>query len=133
MLRATLFYPVDSYPLDRRFIHWIGLIHWISYPPFEQPAPDIYMSMVSTENTVNIFVLHRPLRENTRLARLTSAGSRAGNFVSDCSAASRAALQYTVASNKICAHYQGTGSRIFSDEKLSKLHSIPSILLNLPF
>ena len=39
MLRATLFYPVDSYPLDRRFIHWIGLIHWISYPPFEQPAP----------------------------------------------------------------------------------------------
>ena len=43
MLRATLFYPVDSYPLDRRFIHWIGLIHWISYPPFEQPAPGIYV------------------------------------------------------------------------------------------
>ena len=39
MLRATLFCPVDSYPLDRRFIYWIGLIHWISYPPFEQPAP----------------------------------------------------------------------------------------------
>ena len=35
MLRATLFYPVDSYPLDRRFIHWI------SYPPFEQPAPEL--------------------------------------------------------------------------------------------
>ena len=34
---------------------------------------------------------------------------------------------------KICVHYQGTGSRIFSDEKLPKLHSIPSILLNLPF
>ena len=39
MHRATLFYPVDSYPLDRKFTHWIGLIHWISYPPFEQPAP----------------------------------------------------------------------------------------------
>ena len=33
---------MDSYPLDRRFIHWIGLIHWISYPPFEQPAPELY-------------------------------------------------------------------------------------------
>ena len=41
MLRATLFYPVDSYPLDGRFIHWIGLIHWVSYPPFEQPAPEV--------------------------------------------------------------------------------------------
>jgi hypothetical protein len=25
-------YPADNYPLDRRFIHWIGLIHWIAYP-----------------------------------------------------------------------------------------------------
>ena len=33
----------------------------------------------------------------------------------------------------MCAHYQETGSRIFSDEKLPKLHSIPPILLNLPF
>ena len=27
MLRATLFYPVYSYPSDKRFIHWIGVIH----------------------------------------------------------------------------------------------------------
>ena len=27
------------YPLNRRFIHWIGLIHWITYPPFVQSAP----------------------------------------------------------------------------------------------
>ena len=29
--------------------------------------------------------------------------------------------------------FQRTGSRIFSNEKLPKLHSISSILLNLPF
>ena len=29
-----------GYPLDKRFIHWIGLIHWITYPPFVQPAPE---------------------------------------------------------------------------------------------
>ena len=48
MLRATLFYAVDSYPMDNRFIHWIGLIHWISYPHFEQPAQD-WRSRISAE------------------------------------------------------------------------------------
>ena len=63
----------------------------------------------------------------TRLARWLAAG----NFVSDCSAASRAVLQYTVASKY--AAFQRTGSRIFSIEKLPQSHSISSILLNLPF
>ena len=39
MLCTTAFYPVDNYPLDSKVIHWIRLIHWISYPCFEQPAP----------------------------------------------------------------------------------------------
>ena len=55
----------------------------------------------------------------------------AGNFVSNCSAASRAVLQYTVASKY--ARISKAGSRIFSNEKLPKLHSISSILLNLVF
>ena len=51
MLRTTHFYPVDSYPLDRRFIHWIGLIHWITYPPFVQPAPELqkYLAVYSIQ------------------------------------------------------------------------------------
>jgi hypothetical protein len=40
MLRTTHFYPTNNYPLDRRFIRWIGLIHRITYPPFVQPAPE---------------------------------------------------------------------------------------------
>ena len=38
MLRATTFYPPDNYQLDNEFIQWIGPIHWITYPPFVQPA-----------------------------------------------------------------------------------------------
>jgi hypothetical protein len=35
---TTQFYSADSYPLDRRCIRWIGLIHRITYPPFVQPV-----------------------------------------------------------------------------------------------
>ena len=44
-----------------------------------------------------------------------------------------AGLYYSIRSAQNMRAYQGTGSRIFSDEKLPKLHSIPSVLLNLPF
>jgi hypothetical protein len=37
--------------LDRRFIHWIGLIHWITYPPFVQPAPDQYGCIPQSSTT----------------------------------------------------------------------------------
>ena len=43
---------MDSYPLDKRFIHWIGLIHWISYPPFEQPAPDVQNDIIECIDSV---------------------------------------------------------------------------------
>ena len=63
MLRAALFYPVDSYPLDRRFIHWIGLIHWISYPPFEQPAPVVYIVDMTNIQHVLIHIIGDSLQE----------------------------------------------------------------------
>ena len=66
----------------------------------------------------------------TRLARLTSAGSRKFCLrLLGC----QPGCTIIYGRLKICPHYQATGSRIFSDEKLPKLHSIPSILLNLPF
>ena len=66
----------------------------------------------------------------TRLARLTSAGSRKFCLrLLGC----QPGCTIVYGRLKICVHYQGTGSRIFSGEKLPKLHSIPSILLNLPF
>ena len=69
-------------------------------------------------------------RRFTRLARLTSAGSRKFCLrLLGC----KPGCTIVYGRLKICARYQGTGSRIFSDEKLPKLHSIPSILLNLPF
>ena len=59
MLRTTHFYSADSYPLDRRFIHWIGLIHWITYPPFVQPAPEDELKYLSYEykNSGRLYLL----------------------------------------------------------------------------
>ena len=54
MLRATTFYPPDNYQLDKEFIQWIGPIHWITYPPFVQPAPG---SSKISEVTIEFLVL----------------------------------------------------------------------------
>ena len=54
MLRATTFYPPDNYQLDNEFIQWIGPIHWITYPPFVQPAPG---SSKISEVTIEFLVL----------------------------------------------------------------------------
>ena len=44
-----------------------------------------------------------------------------------------AGLYYSILSPQNMRAFQRTGSRIFSNEKLPQLHSISSILLNLPF
>ena len=37
---------IDNYPLDNRFIRWVGVICWISHPTFKQPAPEVLITVL---------------------------------------------------------------------------------------
>ena len=94
------------------------------------PTDSEYECIKHVEDLAKCTKARFPDAKVTRLARLTSAGSRKFCLrLLGC----QPGCTIVYGRLKICAHYQGTGSRIFSDEKLPKLHSIPSILLNLPF
>ena len=113
---CTLYYAIKY--KNKRYIINQSLIQSLYDPILTVDCSETSAILISTMDT------------NTRLARLTSAGSRKFCLrLLGC----QPGCTIVYGRLKICAHYQGTGSRIFSDEKLPKLHSIPSILLNLPF